>query len=572
MNILRKATGILLALFVITIPIWLSTTIADRALINGRSAVGSTQQRNDQTQSTPNNLAITGTAVSYQESIAVRDLVPQPDDPLLNREINPRGNPFLLDADMGQRETWDRENIPTDSLIATSHNTSTASPPVDFSFDGTGNPTGCGGCSPPDVTGDVGPNHYIHMVNTTKVAIFDKTGTPLNTPYNLGSLWNSGNCSSNAGDPIVVYDPLADRWLLTQFARPNHMCMAVSQTADPLGAFHLYEFNVLNFPDYFKFGVWPDGYYMSANESSYTAYAFDRAKMLVGDPTATFQKFTGQTNLLLPSDLDGSTPPPADSPNYFYTFKDGSFHGGSDRIEIFEFQADWTTAANTTFTLVDTINITPFTYTACGFFNFNCIYQKGTTQRFDSLGEWPMFRFPYRNFGSHETLVGTFSVGGGTGQAGSAIRWFELRKNGGNWTLYQEGTHDPNDGHDRSNASIAMDKAGNIALGYTVSSETMYPSIRYATRNANDPLGTLQTEASIIEGSGSQTGSNRWGDYSTMSVDPANDCSFWYTNEYYASSSFSTWRTHVGVFTMPSCLPITYTNFIYLPLYLNEGF
>lgn len=494
----------------------------------------------------------TGQTVSYELSSPARNLGPDVGGLTLDREINPRHNPLAFEPDMGQRGTWNRQNVPTDPLIINSQNSS-QTPALDFSFEGTGNPTGCGTCSPPDTVGDVGLNHYIQMVNATKVAIFDKAGTPLNAPFNLGSLWSSGNCTGNAGDPIVLYDSLADRWLLSQFAGPSHMCIAISQTADPLGSYHLYTFNVGSFPDYFKFGVWPDAYYMSANESSYTAYAFDRAKMLVGNPTATFQKFTGQNNLLLPADVDGPTPPPADAPGLFYTFKDNSFHGGTDRLELFAFDVDWVTPANSTFTLINNIPITSFTYTPCGFFNFNCLRQQGTAQRLDAIAEWPMFRFPYRNFGAHQALVGNFTIGGGSGDVGAAIRWFELRNTGGGWSLYQEGTQDPGDGHDRAVGSIAMDGSGNIALGYTVSSSTMFPAIRYATRLATDPSGTLQAEAVLINGGGAQTGSNRWGDYSGMGIDPANDCSFWYTNEYYPTSGSTTWKTRIGVFTIPEC-------------------
>jgi len=502
---------------------------------------------------------ITGQATSYELSRPARDLGPDVNGLTLDREINPRHNPLAFESDMGQRGTWNRENVPTDPLITQSENSS-LTPGLDFSFEGTGNPTGCGTCSPPDTVGDVGLNHYVHMVNATKVAIFDKTGTPLNTPFNLGSLWSSGNCTSNAGDPVVLYDSLADRWLLSQFAGPNHMCIAISQTADPLGSYHLYTFNVGSFPDYFKFGVWSDAYYMSANESTYTAYAFDRDKMLIGDPTATFQKFTGETNLLLPADIDGPTAPPAGTPGYFYTFKDNSFHGGSDRLELFAFDVDWTTPGNSTFTLINTLPIASFTYTPCGFFNFNCLRQLGTAQRLDSIAEWPMFRFPYRNFGSHQALVGNFTVGGGTGDVGAAIRWFELRNDGGGWTLYQEGTQDPGDGNDRAVGSIAMDGSGNIALGYTVSSSSIYPAIRYATRLESDPLGTLQPEAVLIDGTGAQTASNRWGDYSAMGIDPANDCSFWYTNEYYQTNSANReWKTRVGVFTLPDCNQTDFT-------------
>ena len=332
------------------------------------------------------------------------------------------------------------------------------------------------------------------------------------------------------------------------------MCIAVSQNANPLGSYWLYEFNVGSFPDYFKFGVWPDAYYMSANESSYTAYAFDRTSMLSGAP-ATAQKFTGQTNFLLPADVDGATPPPAGTPGLFYTFKDDSFHGGTDRVELFAFDVDWSTPANTTFALAASYPIASFTYTPCGFFQFNCVRQRDTVRRVDALGEWPMFRFAYRNLGTHEAMVGAFTVGGGSGEVGAAIRWFELRRTGGGaWSLYQEGTYDPGDGHDRFNASIAVDAAGNIALGYSVSSSSMYPSIRYATRLAGDPLGSLGTEAEMRTGAGSQTGSNRWGDYSAMSVDPTNGCTFWYTNEYYAASSSSTWSTRIAAFTIPECV------------------
>lgn len=485
-------------------------------------------------------------------SPAVRDLPVIQEDPTLNKEINPRHNPLQLEPDQGQRGTWGRTNVPTDPLIRPAADNPGETPALDFSFDGISNPTGCGSCTPPDPSGDVGPNHYVQAVNATKIAVYNKSGTLTAGPFNLGTLWSSGNCTSNAGDPIVLYDPLADRWLLSQFASPSHICIAVSQTPDPAGAYFTYTFNVSQFPDYFKFGVWPDAYYMSANESTYTAYAFNRANMLVG-AAATFQKFTGGDNLYLPSDLDGTTPPPAGAPNYFYTFLDNSFHGGSDRLEVYAFDVDWVTPANTTFTLHAAIPVTPYTYTVCGFFNLSCIKQAGTTQRVDAVSEWPMFRFPYRNFGTHQSLVGTFAIGGGLGETGSALRWFELRNTGSGWTLYQEGTHDANDGLDRFMGSIAMDGSGNIALAYSVANSATKPGLRYVTRLASDPLGTFQAEAVLVNGGGSQTGSNRWGDYSALSVDPANDCTFWYTGEYYTANSTNQWKTRVGVFTIPEC-------------------
>jgi hypothetical protein len=495
---------------------------------------------------------IVGRAVAYDLSRAVRDLPLSASGEPASSTTPSRINPLADDPKGTWRFTWNRAGAPTDPLIGPAL-AAGARGPLQLRFQGVGNPFACGGCSPPDTNGDVGPAHYIQMVNATKVAIFDKSGMPLISPFDLGDLWSGGICASNAGDPIVLWDGLADRWLLSQFAGPSHMCVAISQTSDPLGSYHLYTFNVGSFPDYFKFGVWPDAYYMGANEGTYTAYAFEREKMLAGDPGASFVKFSGQTNFLLPGDLDGPTPPPDGTPGYFYTFKDNIFHGGRDRIELFALDVDWTHPSLSTFALQDLARLAPFTFTVCGFFNFDCARQRMTNQRIDVVSEWPMHRFPYRNFGDHETLLGNFAVGGGLGEVGAAIRWFELRNAGSGWELYQEGTHDPGDGNDRFMGSIAMDGAGNIALGYTVSSSRIFPGIRFATRAAGDPLGALRQEAVLINGRGSQTGSNRWGDYSAMAIDPADDCSFWYTNEYYVTSSSSNWSTAVGVFTFPGC-------------------
>jgi hypothetical protein len=501
---------------------------------------------------------ITGQATSYGLSPAVRDLSSLgPAGP--GAPAPSRNNPLADEPDEGRRGTWTRGDVPTDPLAGKSPAGAGRTPPIGTTFDGTANPAACGGCSPPDTIGDVGPNHYIQMVNATKVAIYNKAGTLLTPIFDLGTLF-TGTCASNDGDPVVLYDEIADRWLLSQFASPSHLCFAISQTSDPLGSYFTYTFNVGSFPDYFKVGVWPSGYYVSANESSYTSYAFNRTKMLAGDITANFVKFTGEDNFLLPADVDGPTAPAVPGTGLFYTFKDNSFHGGSDRIELFELTPDFTTPVNSTFTLINTFPVTAFTYTVCGFFNFDCIEQPGTTQNVDAVSEWPMHRFPYRNFGDHEALVGNFTVGGGTGEVGAAIRWFELRNTGSGWTLFQQGTHDEGGVHDRFMGSIAIDKAGNIALGYSVSSNTLSPSIRYATRAPGDTLGTLQTEQTLQAGGGSQTGSDRWGDYSAMSVDPADDCAFWYTNEYYNPSSATNWKTRIGTFEVPGCdIPRTLT-------------
>ncbi len=520
----------------------------------GRSGLDATGRSYLTAQNSPDpGKAFVSPLIKPGISAPVRDL-PVPDfDPLVNRELNPRHNPLKFEPDLGRRGTWSPDARLRDPLAAGSVLTGTVSPAPRLSFDGS---TGCAGCSPPDVVGDVGPNHYVSMVNV-HFSIFDKQGNLLAGPAGINQLFagSPGRCAlQNEGDPIPVYDPMADRWLLSQFANPNHLCVAVSQTADPAGAYFTYEFDTGEFPDYFKFAAWPSGYFMSANESSYTAYAFDRARMLAGEP-ARFVKFGGGANFYLPSDVDGTLAPPPDMPNYFYTFKDNAFHGGSDRLELWRFSANWDNPSGSSFILSQSLPIASFQYTPCGFFQLNCIRQKGTSQRLDALGEWPMFRFPYRRFDGKEALVGAFAVGGGRGEVGSAIRWFELRRQtGSTWSLIQEGTLDPGDGHDRFNPSIAIDRIGGLALGYSVSSSTLFPEVRYVVRQPTDPPGTMRGERTLIASQGAQTGSNRWGDYSAMTVDPTDECSFWYTNQYYPQSAPVGWKTRVGVFAMPACL------------------
>lgn len=495
---------------------------------------------------------IVGQAEAYARSVPVRDLPPARGE---SRTSAPtRVNPLADEPDSGRRGTWNRGDVPTDPLAAEAPRATGRTPGLDLRFDGTANPRACGGCSPPDTIGDVGPNHYVQMVNATKVAIFNKSGRRLlDRPFDLGDLWPTGACADNFGDPVVVYDGMADRWLLSQFAARNHLCFAISRTADPLGGYHLFRFDTGEFPDYFKVGAWPGAYYVSANESTYTAYAFDRAKMLAGDRSASYVKFSGQTNFLLPADVDGQPPGSDSAGGLFYTFKDNGFHGGADRIELFRLKPDFDTPAASTFT-GKSIPIAPFTYTVCGFFNFECIRQRDTAQRVDAVSEWPMHRFVYRRFANHRTLLGNFTVGGGNGQVGAAIRWFELRNSGDGWTLFQQGTHDPPaESRDRFMGSIAMDGEGNIALGYSISNSGMFPGVRYATRSPRDPLGTLQPERTLQAGAGSQTASDRWGDYSAMVVDPVTDCQFWYTNEFYKQTQPSNWKTTVGAFTVPGC-------------------
>jgi len=432
--------------------------------------------------------------------------------------------------------------------------TQASAPTPHLSFAG----IGATGALPPDTVGDVGPNHYIQMVNSV-FAIYDKSGTLLAGPSDINNLWSGsglGPCESNAdGDPIVLYDPLADRWLISQFAdsTTDYECIAISQGANPVsGGWYLYAFATPEFPDYPKLAVWPDAYYMGTNEElAAAAYAFDRDAMLAGNP-ATSLHFTvaavGIHSMIVPGDLDGSLPPPAGAPAVFYRFvDDGS--GGADRLELFELHADFDTPANASFTGPQILGTAAFA-PLCNY-SVACIAQQGTSHRLDSITEWPMWRLQYRNLGTHESLVGNHSVNVGGDQAG--VRWFELRRSGAAaWSIYQQGTYAP-DEHSRWMGSIAMDGAGNIGLGYSVSSSTLYPSIRVTGRLAADALGTMRDESSLTEGSGSQTAWNRWGDYSSLNVDPSDDCTFWYTNEYYAISSVDGWSTTIGAFRFPSC-------------------
>ena len=480
-------------------------------------------------------------------SPAVRDLRPGDSRVAPSRPV-PRVNPLTGSRASAARAT---RGAAADPLAGSPEVRGRTAQPG-LVFNGTGNPAGCGSCTPPDTTGDVGPNHYIQLVNSTKVAIYDKSGTLLTPIFNLSSLFTTGPCSTeDAGDPQVNWDGLANRWVLSQFTSTNQLCFAVSQTPNPTGSYFTYSFTAPQFPDYFKVGVWPTGYYVSTNENTYTAYALDRTKMLAGDPTATAVRFPGETNFLMPANVEGTTAPDPQG-GLFYTFKDNAFHGGSDRLQVFRLTPDFAVPANSTFASIATIPISSFTYTVCGFFNFDCIPQPGTNQGLDALSEWPMQHLAYRRFADHEALVGNFTVPVGGGRAG--IRWFELRNTGSGYSLFQEGTEAPADGLNRWMGSIAINSAGDIALGYSVSSASVFPSIRYVTRAPTDPPGTFGSEQTLIAGGGSQTSTaNRWGDYTAMAVDPSNNCDFWYTNEYYSATAATAWKTAIGRFAGPAC-------------------
>ncbi|MCB8917509.1 MAG: hypothetical protein H6666_06265 [Ardenticatenaceae bacterium] len=487
-------------------------------------------------------------------TVAARDLPPYAPEPTLDREINPRVDPY------GRTEPDIQIQGGPDPLLPLQEN---APPPSDqgfetpiFNFEGQGYTF----LNPPDTVGDIGANHYIQMINSTGVAIYDKTTGTLITSFDLTAL---GGCATGSGDPIVLYDHDADRWLLSEFGSGNSLCVFISQTPDPTGTYYAYSFSTPSFPDYPKYGVWSDAYYASANENSPSALALNRTAMLAGAP-ATSQRFTVPPlsgfsfQALTPADWDGATPPPAGSPNYFMRHRDTEVHGPSgypteDFLEIWAFDVDWVTPANSSFTQVGNIAISEFDSSLCGLTSFYAIAMPGvskcSTSALDPLREVIMFRLQYRNFGSHQTLVGNLSTDV-TGNDDAGVRWFELRKVGaGAWSLFQEGTYAP-DAHSRWMGAIAMDGSGNIALGYNVSSGTVYPSLRYTGRLASDPLGTMpQGENMGISGSASN-GSNRYGDYAAMSVDPVDDCTFWFTGEYNPASQ---WSTRIIAFRFDAC-------------------
>jgi hypothetical protein len=436
------------------------------------------------------------------------------------------------------------------------------------SFEGVNN---VNGVLPPDTNGDVGPNHYMQWVNLS-FAIYSKTGTLLYGPAAGNTLWSGfgGPCqTSNDGDPIVQYDHLADRWMVSQFALPNYpsgpfyQCIAVSQTADPTGAWYRYQFQIsaTKLNDYPHFGVWPDGYYMSINQfvgnswGGAGAVAFERSKMLLGQPAQAvyFDLYSVDPNLggMLPADLDGPVPA-AGTPNVFAQMDDDAYGYSPDQLRLYNFHVDWVTPSNSTFTQSSTLPTAAFDSNMCAG-SRNCIPQQGTTRRLDAIADRLMYRLQYRNFGSYQTIVANHTVdANGADRAG--IRWYELRNSGSGWSIYQQGTFSP-DSTNRWMGSVAMDASGNIGLGYSASSSSMYPAIRYTGRLAGDPLGTLsQGEGTLFAGTGAQTHSaSRWGDYSSLSVDPVDGCTFWYTNEYVQTTGSSPWRTRIGSFQLPGC-------------------
>jgi hypothetical protein len=449
--------------------------------------------------------------------------------------------------------------------------------------------------NPPDPVGDVGPNHYVEMVNLA-FAVYDKQGDLLLGPVDTGALWSGfavEDCTDPSGDPIVLYDQTTDRWLLSQFTTRGPMyydCIAISTSGDPTGAYYRYAFVTQPdpelsggtfFPDYPKYGVWTDSYLMTTRDfgdvTGYgiSVYALEKNKMIAGNPKARAVQFFLDSavvplNLLgdglLPPDIDGSRRPiDRVAAPIVGTQDDGGGYGATvDAVNIWDLKVQWKATPDASLTFATQLPVASFDSAfPCAPTSRDCLPQPGITnpaQYLDILSyrQRPTWRLAYRNFGKYEAFVTNQSVEASPGVAG--VRWYEIRRAGGAYSLYQQGTYAPADGVHRWMGSIAQDKKGNMALGYSVvNGIDVYPGIRYTGRLSGDPLGQMTlAEGTIVGGTGVQlTTNSRWGDYTSMNVDPVDDCTFWYVNEYYTAagqaSSLAGWQTRIASFKLPGC-------------------
>lgn len=489
-------------------------------------------------------------AVHHDTSRPLRDITPKPRGPV-GKPVVKRIRPIPLPQ--GSNAPFARDSVAQmrdGPLVPTTDE-------LNFAGVGQGDYGYSVNSAPPDTAGSVGKTQYVSWVNTDFAVFRKRDGRKVFGPVDGNTLWDGfgGGCeASNSGDILVVYDQLADRWVLSQFAvqfLPYLQCVAVSTTSDATGSYNRYSFNygVTEFPDYPKMGLWPDGYYTTynifTNGQSFAGSkvcAFDRAKMLVGD-NATQQCVQLNSNFggLLPSSLEGKNLPPDGSPNYVFNL------GTSTSLNMWKFDVDWNRPSRTRLRGPTPITV-PQYQPACG--GGACIPQKNTPQRLDSLADRLMYRVVYRKRRNSEQVLLSHSV---NTDSRVGVRWYELRDPGGAPSLFQSGTFAPGDQF-RWMPSLGIDGRGNIAVGYSRSSATEFPAIVYSGRVPNDPLGTLGRERVIQQGGGSQLPDlSRWGDYATMSIDPEDDCTFWFSSEYLKNSGTFNWSTRVGSFKFPSC-------------------
>jgi hypothetical protein len=521
-------------------------------------------------------------ALAFSVSPAVRSLatikVTAPSSQIVH-EVRPERGPVVKSRGFAGDAAVQKSLRPAQASAATI-------PSPSLTFEGLNNLDNPFLVAPPDPVGAVGRNQYVEMVNLV-FAVYDKQGNRLAGPTLLGDLWKGfaiPDCTDLSGDPIVLYDKHADRWLLTQFTTRGptyYNCVAVSQTEDATGAYFLYAFSAGTFfPDYPKYGTWSDSYLLTSrdfgpapgNAYGISVYGLERDKMLSGDSTARSVHFFLDSAVtpiylmgdgLLPADIDGDQEPSNGTPAPVVgTMDQGAQYGAPfDAVNIYELTVDWQDQPIASFSLVAQLPVAEFDSTfPCtapppASQTRSCIPQPGTTRKIDILSyrQRPTWRLAYRKFDTYEAMVTNQSVQASPGMAG--VRWYEIRRTKGLYSIFQQGTYAPNDGVHRWMGSIAMDHQGNMALGYSVSNATsVFPGIRYTGRLSGDTLGEMTLgEAVLIDGSGSQTGSSRWGDYTSMNVDPADDCTFWYVNEYYTVTSLASWQTRIGSLTLPGC-------------------
>lgn len=419
------------------------------------------------------------------------------------------------------------------------------------------------GATPPDPTLEVGKDHVIQIVNSTSFAIFDKsTGAMISGPTSLNSL-GTGACAAGRGDPIVLYDEEADRWFMSGFSSGFGQCIFISMTPDPVSGGWC-QYLEPQSTDYQKYAVWPSGYFGTANEGNQPPiYMFDRENMITCGTARPTQKLTGPGlpglgfEAFTPADVDGPAPP-ANSPAFFMRHRDtelgnqGPANPTQDILELWQLEVDFDNAANTSFTQLPDILVSEFDSNLCPPIGiFSCIPMPGGAPA-DPLLEVIMYRLIYRNFGTHETILGVLQTDVGDFADHSGERWFELRRSGAAaWSLFQEGTYSPDALH-RFMGAIAMDADGNILLGYSRSDASSAPSLAFTGRLASDPAGTMTVPETVwIAGTGHTGSSGRFGDYAQMGIDPVDGCTFWFVGEYAEGNANNT--TGIGTARFDAC-------------------
>jgi hypothetical protein len=420
-----------------------------------------------------------------------------------------------------------------------------------------------GGSRPFDPSGAAGPNHYVQLINATTFRVYNKTtGATIGSAQSLGALWNPD--TQNNGDPIVLYDKAADRWFLAQFGSffNNEIYIAISTTGDPLGSYYTYTFESPAFPDYLKFSVWQDGYYMTANTNTQRVFAFERDAMLAGTPGAR-SVFTSYN----PPDGGGffvpvtgcaadGVLPPAGTPCPIFSYSDNGWGGGNqDRVNIYNMTVNWATNTPTA-SIASANNVNTAAFDASYNSNWDDVSQPGTTQKLDGIGGIIMYRGQWKTWEGYNSVVLNWAVKISNSQR--SIKWCELRQdqNTGTWSMYQEGIYTP-DSDTRWMGSIIMDDNGSIGLSYMKANITtsVFPGLYFTGRRACDPLGELPiTEVIVVEGAGSQTGTNRNGDYAHGCLDP-DGVTIWSTSEYMGGQTGSSAaRTRIFSYQIEPCI------------------